>query len=99
MKSVFSMAIAMTVILAASPAFAGNYTRRAYSQQQRINSGVGNGSISSRELANLNQKQANLNAAIVRDAQDGKGLTRAEKYKLNRRADNISRAIYKNKRN
>ncbi len=99
MKKMIFAAIAMTMILSASPAFAGNYSRRAYSQQQRINSGINNGSISPRELANLNHRQARLNAASLRDAQDGRGLTRAERYKLNRRADNISRSIYQFKRN
>jgi len=100
MKSIISMAIASLVIAALpSMAIAGNFNNRVTNQQLRINQGVNNGTISTRELANLSRRQNALNAAILRDTRDGRGLTRSERYNLNRRADNISRSIYNFRRN
>jgi len=82
-----------------SQASANNYPNRLSDQQQRINQGIRNGTISPKENANLSRRQNALNAAVLRDIQDGKGLTSTERYKLNRRADNISRSIYLTKRN
>jgi len=103
-KSMVLVAIATSItsiIIATVPstASADNYNGRIARQQQRISNGLGNGTISSREFTNLTNRQTALNAAIVRDAQDGRGLTRSERYKLNRRADNISRSIYRFNRN
>jgi hypothetical protein len=103
-KSVVSVAIAAsmtTIIIAAIPstASADNFNDRITKQQQRISNGLGNGSISSREFTNLTNRQTALNTAFLRDTQDGGGLSRSERYKLNRRADNISRSINKFNRN
>jgi hypothetical protein len=104
MKSIISVAIA-SLIVAALPSMAiadtvrQVYSNRLTSQQARINQGVNNGTISNREFASLSRRQSALNASILRDTQDGNGLTRAERYNLNRRATNISRSIYNYKRN
>ena len=104
MKIIISIAIASLVMAAPSMAIADSsvkrvYTNRITSQQLRINQGVNNGTIGTRESASLSRRQNALNASILRDTQDRKGLTRSEKYNLNRRADNISRSIYNYKRN
>ena len=79
--------------------YANNYKNRISNQQQRVNQGIRNGSISPREYANLSRRQNALKASAIRDVQDGGGLTSDEKHRLNRRAANISRSIYLNKRN
>jgi hypothetical protein len=105
MKSLILVAIASiisTTVISSFPseASADNYyANRISNQQQRINQGIRNDSISPREYANLSRRQNALNAAVFRDVQDGRGLTNAERYRLNRRADNISRSIYVYKRN
>jgi hypothetical protein len=104
MKRLILVAIASivsTTVISTFPsqASANYYASRISNQQQRINQGIRNGSISPRGYANLSRRQNALKVAIVRDTYDGTGLTRAERYKLNRRADNISRSIYLTKRN
>lgn len=104
MKRLILVAIASivsTTIIATMPtkASANSYSNRISNQQQRINQGIRNGSISPREYNNLSRRQNALNTAILRDIQDGRGLTNTEKHKLSRRSDNISRSIYIYKRN
>jgi hypothetical protein len=102
-RSMVSVAIAASItsiiIAATSTASANDFNNRITNQQQRISNGLGNGTINAREFSNLTNRQINLNTAFLRDTQDGRGLTRSERYKLNRRADNISRSIYRFNRN
>jgi hypothetical protein len=108
MKRLILLAIASivsTTVISTFPSqasadnYANNYINRISNQQQRINQGIRNGSISPREYTNLSKRENALKVAIVRDTYDGRGLTSAERYRLNRRADNISRSIYVYKRN
>jgi hypothetical protein len=104
MKRLILIAIASiisTTVISSFPskASANIYTNRISNQQQRINQGIRNGSISPREYVKLSKRQNDLKVSIVRDIYDGRGLTSAERYRLSRRADNISRSIYVYKRN
>jgi len=60
--------------------------RREGRQQRRIANGVKNGSLSPKETANLERREAGVQ-------------TKAEQRQLNRRENRISRSIYRDKHN
>ena len=84
------------VLLAQEP---GRIQQRKENQQERIGKGVQNGSLTARETANLEHKEAKLNREIRRDRVDGGGLTNMERAKINRQQNKLSRQIYKDKHN
>lgn len=71
---------------------------RKENQQDRIANGVKNGTLSPRETANLENKEAALNKEErhMRAADDGK-LTAADRAKINRQQNRLSRQIYNKK--
>jgi hypothetical protein len=74
--------------------------RREENQQQRIGNGVKNGSLSPKETANLERREASVQREEKRDMAKHNGhLTKAEQAKLNRRENRISRDIRKDKHN
>ena len=75
----------------------GRIQQRKENQQERIGKGVQNGSLTARETANLEHKEAKLNREIHKDRVDGGGLTNKEKAKINRQQNKLSRQIYKDK--
>lgn len=98
-KPLISIAIAtMAIISSTSIASANNFAERRFNQQQRINAGILNGSLSPREARNLRLQQNALNAQIWRDTRDGGGLSRSEQLDIERRFDNLSRNINRDKR-
>ena len=73
---------------------------RQRNQQKRIGEGVENGSLTPRETANLEHREAKINREIKRDrAANGGTLTPAERAKINREQNRASRAIYRKKHN
>jgi hypothetical protein len=99
LKPLISLAIATVAIISStSVASANNFAQRSFNQQQRINAGIANGSFSPREARNLQLQQNALNAQIRRDTRDGGGLSRSEQLDIDRRFDNLSRRIYRDKR-
>jgi hypothetical protein len=73
---------------------------RAENQQQRIASGVKNGSLSPGETANLERRENHIQNEEKRDMAKNNGhLTKAEQNKLNRQQNHVSRSIYKDKHN
>lgn len=74
--------------------------RRQTRQQKRIAQGVKNGSLSPKETANLEKREAGVQRQEQRDMAKHNGhLTKAEQRQLNRRENRISRTIYKDKHN
>jgi hypothetical protein len=74
--------------------------RRQEHQQQRIANGVKNGSLSPKETANLERREASVQRQEQRDMAKNNGhLTKAEQNNLNRRQNHISRSIAKDKHN
>jgi hypothetical protein len=99
LKPLISVAIAtLASITLISSASANNFTQRSFNQQQRINAGIVNGSLSPREVRNLQLRRNALNAQIWRDTRDGGGLSRREQVNIERRFDNLSRSINREKR-
>ncbi|HWF04094.1 MAG TPA: hypothetical protein VHA06_10425 [Candidatus Angelobacter sp.] len=73
---------------------------RDRTQQQRIGQGVKSGSLTAGETANLEKKEAGLNKEEHNDREaNGGKLTGAEKTKINRQQNRVSKQIYKDKHN
>lgn len=79
-------------------AFAGEVDQRLDNQQQRIDNGVASGKMTQAQANHLDARDARINAARKRDlrAHGGK-LTPAERRRLNRRENRVSRRIYHDK--
>jgi hypothetical protein len=74
--------------------------RREGRQQRRIANGVKNGSLSPKETAHLERREAGVQRQEQRDMAKHNGhLTKAEQRQLNRRQNRISRSIYRDKHN
>jgi hypothetical protein len=74
--------------------------RREANQQRRIANGIKNGSLSPKETANLEHREASVQRQEQRDMAKHSGhLTKAEQRHLNERENHISRSIYKDKHN
>ncbi len=66
-------------------------------QRERIQSGVRNGSLTTREAQQLRDREARIRRTESRDRRSGGRLTDAERRDLQRRQDNTSRDIYRQK--
>ena len=74
--------------------------RREARQQKRIAKGINNGSLSPKETAHLENREANLQKTEQKDMAKHNGhLTKAEQHNLNHRENKISRSIHKDKHN
>ena len=69
-------------------------------QQRRIANGVKNGSLSPRETANLERREASVENREKRDMAEHNGhLTKKEQAGINRQQNRISRSIARDKHN
>lgn len=99
----FALALMAAGFLAntAGVAFAQDPDRihdRKVNQQDRIAQGVAKGTLSPREAANLEHKEAGLNREIRNDrAANGGHLTGREKVQVNRQQNRLSNKIYNKK--
>jgi hypothetical protein len=74
--------------------------QREENQQKRIANGINNGSLSPKETAHLESREASLQHQEKVDmAKNGGHLTKTEQRQLNRRENRISKSIYKDKHN
>jgi hypothetical protein len=74
--------------------------RRQTRPQKRIAQGVKSGSLSPREAARLEKREAGVQRQENRDLAKHNGhLTKAEQRQLNRRENRISRSIFRDKHN
>jgi hypothetical protein len=78
----------------------GRIQTRKERQQGRIAQGVGSGSLTAKETANLENKESKLNKEIRQDRKaNGGNLTNNEKRQVNRQQNKLSRNIYRDKHN
>lgn len=78
----------------------GRIQQRKENQQARIAEGVEKGTLSPKETANLEHKEAGLNKEIRHDRKENGGnLTNKEKAQVNRQQNRLSRQIYRKKHN
>lgn len=87
--------IAATMIAASLSA--QEIKKRQENQQDRIAQGVGSGELTAAETARLESREAKLNQKIRKDRRDGAGLTAKERGQINRRQNQISKDIAKQK--
>jgi hypothetical protein len=74
--------------------------QRKENQQDRIANGVKSGQLTAGETANLETKEAAINGETKADrAANGGKLTAAEKSKINKQQNNLSKQIYTDKHN
>jgi hypothetical protein len=101
MKNLFlALAVTGMMMSAASTVGAQEIQQRKENQQDRIANGVGNGSLTPHETANLEHKEAGLNHEIRQDRrQNGGNLTNNQKAQVNRQQNKLSRNIYRDKHN
>jgi hypothetical protein len=73
---------------------------REENQQKRIANGINHGSLSPKETANLEKREASVQKQEANDMAKHNGhLTKAEQRHLNQRQNRISKSIYKDKHN
>jgi len=91
-------ACALALAAAALPAFAGapNLNAREHNQRDRIAQGVRSGELNRLETRRLVQGEVGLHRAERRAKSDGV-VTRAERWRLDNRADRMSARIYSQK--
>ena len=93
-----SMILAACVTTGFAEEKEGTIQRRKERQQGRIATGVKNGSLTAKETANLENKEAKVNKEIRNDrAANGGKLTGQEKAHVNRQQNRLSKDIYKQK--
>ena len=95
-KSIIAI-FAGLLVLTPLAAQAGQLQNRINHQQQRIYTGVKNGSISHQEFRQIERREDNIAAARLRAIQSGGKLTQAERNRLNRRLNQLSHTIYHDK--
>ena len=72
--------------------------QREENQQQRIGNGVKNGTLTSKQTANLERRETSVQNREKRDMSEHNGhLTKAEQKGINRQQNRISKSIYKDK--
>ena len=91
---------ALFALALAVPVGAAEVDQREANQQKRIAEGVENGSLTPKETAKLENREAKIHNEIKTDrAANGGKLTPAERAKINREQNRTSRAIYRKKHN
>ena len=74
--------------------------QREENQQKRIANGINNGTMSPRETANVEKREASVQKQEQNDMAKHNGhLTKVEQRQLNQRQNHISHSIYKDKHN
>jgi hypothetical protein len=97
MKHFITSLIASALLAGIALAQNGEINRREQNQRERIGNGVQSGSLSKREAARLRAREASIEAQEQRDRADGRGYTARERARTNRRLNNTSKAIYRQK--
>ncbi len=98
MKTVKLIPVLLATLLAA-PVFAqsaASEVQRSINQQQRIESGLQSGQLNTREAAKLEREEAQVSKLQSQAMKDGT-LTAAEKKRIERAQDKVSRDIYAEK--
>lgn len=101
-----TMFLAAALAAFAAPAFCQSdnpapvINQRKENQQDRIANGVESGQLTARETRNLEKHEAGLNAEEKRmETRDDGSLTAADKARLTRQQNRLSRGIYRDKHN
>lgn len=96
MKNFFAVAVLVSA-LAAPAALGQRIENRKERQKARVAEGVKSGELTKKEAAEIRARKHDLNQQIREDRKDGGGLSAAERAKIEKRQDRISKDIYKQK--
>ncbi len=99
MNKLVSVILCTAVVFAPLTAQAGQFNNRLNRQDARIYQGVKNRSLTPKEYRRLDRLEDKNEAARLRAIKSGGKLTKAERYRLNYRLNNTSKAIYRAKHN
>ncbi len=97
MRKLISSMLFAAIVLVPFAAEAGPIQNRINRQESRIYQGVKNGSISTKEYKSIDRRVDSIEAARLRKINSGGKLTTSEKNRLNRRLNNTSRSIYRDR--
>ena len=97
MKKLISSILFAVIVLVPLAAEAGSIQNRVNRQEYRVYRGVKNGSVSAKEYKRIDRRLDSIEATRLRNIQSGGKFTNAEKYRLNRRLNNTSRTIYRDR--
>jgi hypothetical protein len=102
MKKLIGTLLTAAVLMGGTSAFAdekeGAIAKRKERQQQRIAQGVKSGSLTPKETAHLENKEAKLNQETRAERKaNGGNLTNKEKAQVNRQQNKLSNDIHKQK--
>jgi hypothetical protein len=86
-----------TPFLMSAAAQAGTIAERSQRQENRIDSGIQQGTLTNREAYRLDARQEAIERSRQRDIQDGQGLTAQEQRNLTQRQNALSQDIYRQK--
>ncbi len=86
----------IAVLGLAAPAEARINQRQGH-QQQRIATGISNGSLNARETVRLERQQVGIARYEARSRADGGGLSARERVRLEHMQDSASKRIYRQK--
>src|SRR5512140_3366394 len=94
-RTILIGATAATLLMTGLYAQSSEVGKRKENQQDRIAQGVGSGSLTAGETANLEKKEAAINQEVKADrALNGGHLTGQEKKTVNRQQNAMSNKIY-----
>jgi len=111
LKALFLTSVTASLFLTATPPasaswFSNHHPRRAqvdrreHRQQERIREGIGNGSLTPQETAQLERQEHALRQQERREVwANGGSLTKGEQRQLNREENALSHEIYRDKHN
>jgi len=100
MKRTLFATVAGTILVAAAFAQTTEVGARRENQQDRIAQGVGSGSLTAGETANLERKESAINQEVRTDRTlNGGHLTNQERSTVNSQQNAMSRQIYQDKHN
>ena len=100
MKRTMLVTVLGSVVLTAAFAQSSEVGARRENQQDRIAQGVGSGSLTAGETANLEKKEAAINQEVRADrALNGGKLTGQERKIVNGQQNSMSKQIYNDKHN
>lgn len=100
MKKFFMLTLAGSILMVSAFGQTSEVGKRAENQQDRIGQGVKSGSLTPRETAHLERKEAAVNREVRRDRKaNGGKLTAQQKRAVNRQQNRLSRQIYRDKHN
>lgn len=98
MRNFMAAMMAVAVLAVPVPVAVGQrIENRKDRQDARVEAGKKSGELNKEESARIKARQADLNKQIREDRKDGGGMTAVERAKIEKRQDNISGDIYKQK--